>query len=127
MKRFRLIIPVAAVVLLLALILPSMAHEGREVGEGADAALITFGWRNEPAYTTLLNGPELYIENHDADTPVEGLEDTLTLTVSFGGQSKTLHLRAVANDPGHYTADLIPMQPGDYSFRTDRHNRQRGS
>jgi hypothetical protein len=36
--------------------------------------------------------------------------------VSFGGKTKTLALRAVWNDPGHYTADLIPTQPGDYSF-----------
>jgi hypothetical protein len=117
MKRTKLVILMIALALALILALPSMAHEGREVGEGADAAVITFGWRNEPAYTTLLNGPELFVENHDTGEPVEGLEDTLELTVSFGGQSKTLRLRAVFNEPGSYTADLIPTQPGDYSFQ----------
>jgi hypothetical protein len=95
-----------------ALAIPVGAHEGREVGE----YVIEFGWRGEPAYTTLLNGPELTIENHDTDTPVEGLDTSLNLEVSFGGKTKTLRLYAVWNDPGHYTADLIPTQPGDYSF-----------
>jgi hypothetical protein len=98
MKRTKLIILMIALALALILALPSMAHEGREVGEGADAAVITFGWRVEPAYTTLLNGPELLVVNHDSSEPVLGLEDTLELT-------------------GSYTADLIPTQPGDYSFQ----------
>ncbi|MEZ4669527.1 MAG: hypothetical protein R3E39_16610 [Anaerolineae bacterium] len=98
--------------LLAALIAPVSAHEGREVGE----TLIEFGWRLEPAYTNLLNGPELTIETHDDGKPVEGLEETLLIEVSYGGKSKALRLRAVANEPGHYTADLIPTQPGDYSF-----------
>lgn len=116
MKHIRLISILAILTLLLGLVVPSFAHEGREVGEGADKAVITFGWRVEPAYTDLLNGPELMIENHDTDTAVEGLEETLQLEVSYGGKSKVLKLRAVWNDPGHYTADLIPTQPGDYSF-----------
>ena len=116
MKRICLIVLIAVLTLLLSVILPSLAHEGREVGEGVDKAVITFGWRVEPAYTDLLNGPEIFVENHDTDTAVEGLEDTLQLEISFGGKSKTLKLRAVFNDPGHYTADLIPTQPGDYSF-----------
>lgn len=101
------------VVLLLALVLPALAHEGREVGE----YVIEFGWRIEPAYTDLLNGPELFITEHGTDTPVEGLEDSLQLTVMFGDQSKTLRLRAVYDQPGRYTADLIPTRPGDYSFQ----------
>jgi hypothetical protein len=117
MKRIRLVALLAALTLLLSVFLPSLAHEGREVGEGADTVLITFGWRVEPAYTDLLNGPELFIENHDTEAPVEGLEESLQLEVSYGGQSKVLNLRAVWNEPGHYTADLIPTQPGDYSFR----------
>jgi hypothetical protein len=116
MKRIRLISVLAVLTLLLSLVIPSFAHEGREVGEGADTALITFGWRVEPAYTDLLNGPELFIENHDTEAPVEGLEETLQLEVSYGGKSKVLKLRAVFNEPGNYTADLIPTQPGDYSF-----------
>jgi hypothetical protein len=100
-------------VLIALFALPVTAHEGREVGE----YIIELGWRNEPAYTTLFNGPEFTVVTHDSETPVEGLEDTLQLEVSFGGKSKILKLRALFNNPGHYTADLIPTQPGDYTFR----------
>jgi hypothetical protein len=116
MKRIRLVLLTLILTLALALALPAAAHEGREVGEGADAAVITFGWRVEPAYTTLFNGPELSIENHDTGEPIEGLEETLQLEVSFGDRTKVLRLRTVWGKPGSYTADLIPMQPGDYSF-----------
>jgi hypothetical protein len=102
-----------ALVLVLLSLLPVAAHEGREVGE----FLITFGWRVEPAYTELLNGPELSIVEHDSEAPVEGLESTLQLEVSFGPASRVLALRPVFGEPGRYTADLIPTQPGDYTFR----------
>lgn len=111
MKRFVRFGLVLAV--LLALFATVSAHEGREVGEGKYD--IVFGWRVEPAYTTLLNGPELQINDAD-EKPVEGLDETLQLEISYGGKSKVLKLRGVYNEPGHYTADLIPTQPGDYSF-----------
>jgi len=107
-----LIVLFALLAALALIVLPAIAHEGREVGEYE----IEFGWRVEPAYTTLLNGPEISVHNHDTEAGVEGLEDTLQLEVSYGGKSKVLKLRAVSDDPGHYTADLIPTQPGDYSF-----------
>ena len=113
MKQFVRLGVVLAV--LLALFATVSAHEGREVGDGKYE--IVFGWRVEPAYTNLLNGPELQINTHGTDEqPVEGLDETLQLEVSYGGKSKVLKLRAVFDSPGHYTADLIPTQPGDYSF-----------
>ena len=113
MKQFVRLGVVLAVVL--ALFATVSAHEGREVGDGKYE--IVFGWRVEPAYTNLLNGPELEITTHGTDEqPVEGLDESLQLEVSYGGRSKVLKLRAVYNSPGNYTADLIPTQPGDYSF-----------
>lgn len=113
MKRFVRLGIVLMVVL--ALFATVSAHEGREVGDGKYE--IVFGWRVEPAYTTLLNGPELEVNVHGTEeTPVEGLDETLQLEVNYGGKSKILKLRAVFDEPGHYTADLIPTQPGDYSF-----------
>lgn len=103
------------VCLLLALVLvaaPISAHEGREVGE----YVLVFGWRVEPAYAGIYNGPELTIEHHDTDEPLTGAEATLQLMVHFGDQQKMLELYPVWNEPGHYTADLIPTRPGDYSF-----------
>jgi hypothetical protein len=104
-----LVLGLAIMVLVAA---PTSAHGDREVGE----YVLVFGWRVEPAYTTLLNGPEVFVTHHETDEPVEGLEDTLQLEVSFGPASKMLTLRAVFGEPGHYTADLIPTQAGDYSF-----------
>src|SRR5262245_51864747 len=104
-----LFVLLAATVVLVALV---AAHEGREVGN----YVITFGWRIEPAYTDLLNGPEIAIEFHDTDEPVLDAVNNLTLKVSFGPDSKQLRLRDVVNEPGHYTADLIPTRPGDYTF-----------
>ena len=132
MKKFRLASFLLVLSLLLvALAVPVVAHEGREVGEYQ----IVFGWRLEPAYTNILNGPEFTVAPHggghseeaegshdDTDSDhasdgITGLEDTLQIEVTYGGQSKILRLRAVYGEPGSYTADLIPTQPGDYSFR----------
>lgn len=103
------------VVLLLfvALFVPVSAHEGREVGD----YVIELGWRVEPAYTTLFNGPEFTVVTHGDEKGVEGLEDTLSIEVAYGGRTKALRLRALSGTSGHYIADLIPTQPGDYSFR----------
>lgn len=111
MKRFLFL--AAILVLTFAVsVAPLSAHEGREVGD----YVIVFGWRIEPAYTGIVNGPELTIEHHDSGEAVEGLEATLSLMVHFGDQSRMLTLYPVWGEPGHYTADLLPTRPGDYSF-----------
>jgi hypothetical protein len=126
MKKARLAVLVVGLMLALAVGIPAAAHEHRDVGSYS----IELGWRNEPAYTGLFNGPEVFIhEAAPADAtaepgsdegpegaPVTGAEDTLKLEVSFGGKTKQLKLRAAWQDPGHYVADLIPTQPGDYTF-----------
>jgi hypothetical protein len=66
---------------LLVLVIPASAHEGRTVGDYS----IVFGWRAEPAYTGLLNGPEFTItvagDHHEEasateEPEAEGLEAT---------------------------------------------------
>jgi hypothetical protein len=51
--------------------------------------------------------------------PVLGLESSLQVEVTHvpSGMSKTLSLRPVFGEPGHYAADLIPTAPGQYRFR----------
>ena len=51
--------------------------------------------------------------------PVEGLQATLQVEVTHvpSEVSKTMSLRTVYDDPGHYVADLIPTSPGHYRFR----------
>ncbi|MBI1279630.1 MAG: hypothetical protein GC179_15995 [Anaerolineaceae bacterium] len=112
MKQFVRLGVVLMVVL--ALFATVSAHEGREVGDGKYE--IVFGWRVEPAYTNLLNGPEIHVNAIGTDEqPVEGLDETLQIEVAYGGKTKLLKLRA-GEEAGNYTADLIPTQPGDYSF-----------
>jgi hypothetical protein len=112
MKYRSIVAMLMLLVLLILAAVPIAAHEGREVGD----YVITFGWRVEPAYAGIYNGPELFISHHDTHEPVVGTESTMQLMVHFGDRQKLLELYPVWNEPGHYTADLIPTRPGDYSF-----------
>lgn len=135
-KSFRVFLLVAG--LAFVAVGTALAHEHREVGEYS----IVFGWRVEPAVAGGMNGPEITVtrataegeaegEGHEEGdeheegagghdeaeaVPVEGLEETLTLEVSFGGVSRIVPLRGAWMEPGHYIADLIPTRPGDYTF-----------
>jgi hypothetical protein len=116
MKKITTIVAAVVAVAMAALFLintqHASAHEHREVGEYE----IGFGWQVEPAYVGVFNGPELTIAHHDTGEPVEGAEETLELTVSFGSQTKTLALEPAFNEPGRYVAYVTPTRPGDYSF-----------
>lgn len=109
-----------AVLLIVCLLLTSaavfarepVAHEGRMIGDYE----IVFGWRIEPAYAGVFNGPEITFTHHDTDEPLDNADEIFTLIVQFGDQSMPLRLYPVAGTRGHYTADLIPTRPGDYTF-----------
>src|SRR4051794_15015968 len=89
------------------------AHEHRATGDYD----IVFGWQEEPIYAGFFNGPELFVTNAKTKKPVTGLEETLTLTVTFGPASKQLELAPAEDDPGHYVAYMTPTRPGDYDFQ----------
>ncbi len=110
MRRWFVLVMLACLFVLVAA--PAAAHEGREVGHYE----IELGWRIEPAYAGIYNGPEVFVHDHETEEPVAGLETTLHLMVHFGDQQKMLELYPVWNEPGHYAADLIPTRPGDYAF-----------
>lgn len=113
------------ILLLLIGISVSLAHEGREVGD----YVLTFGWRNEPALVGFPNGPELLIRLHseegdhghsdgdEHDDPMAEIAVALEVEVTFGPESRTLEMRPMFGEIGHYIADVIPTRPGDYSFR----------
>lgn len=89
------------------------AHEGRELGPYK----VSFGWRVEPAFVGVPNGPEFRITMlDDAEKKVEGAEETLKLQVTLGSQTRNVPIRAAWNDPGHYVANLTPTRAGDYEF-----------
>lgn len=133
--RFILLIVLA----LLLMAAPTLAHEHRHVGDFE----LTFGWRVEPAYAGMMNGPEIYLalaggehgEESEGDHEEEGeheegeehrhdeaaidfatLEVNLQAEVSFGDQTTTVIFRPAFGESGHYIAELLPTLPGDYTF-----------
>jgi hypothetical protein len=109
----------------------ALAHEDREVG----GYQFVVGFMNEPAHEGFENAVSFRVtkpapaethsheegaEHEEAEmVPVEGLESAMQVEVTHlpTGVSKTLPLRSVWSDPGHYVADLIPTAPGPYRFR----------
>ena len=99
----------------------AFAHEGRDEGEYR----MVVGFLDEPAYEGQRNAVSLRVTKGSSDgqhgemAPVEGLESTLQVEVTHvaTGVSRTMNLRAVFDDPGHYSAALIPTAPGHYRFR----------
>jgi len=89
-------------------------HERRAVGPYR----FVVGFLTEPAFEGLKNGVDLRVLQADSEAPVEGLQDTLQVEVTHVPSTvrKNLKLRTIYRDPGHYTADLIPTRPGDYTF-----------
>jgi hypothetical protein len=104
------------VIALIVMVAPTVAHEGREV----EQYQLYFGWREEPAYTGMMNGPEIFISYLDAgeeEAFPEDVEVQLQTEVMFGDQTVTVPLRAAWGTTGHYLAELVPTLPGDYTFR----------
>ncbi len=105
-----------ALVALTLLPVRASAHERRDVGKYQ----FVVGFIVEPAFAGQKNGVDLRVQLPGTPaTPVAGLEKTLQVEITHvaTGKSKTVPVRALFNDPGHYTADLIPTVPGQYRFR----------
>lgn len=112
----KLCLGILAMLSLVLVVSSVTAHEGREVGEYT----IEFGWKVEPAYAGLLNGPEIHVGLHDAEEGAEFPEDVevnLQAEVSFGSESKIISLTPSSEESGHYIGTVIPTLPGDYTFR----------
>ena len=110
-RRWSLAVSLAALVLL---ILPALAlaHERRTIGDYE----FVVGWVDEPAFVEDANQVSLSVTNVQTKEPVEGLEQTVKVNVSYGGSSKTLDLRPRFGQPGAYVAELLPTRAGDYVF-----------
>lgn len=91
---------------------PALAHDFRKVGKYE----FTVGWLTEPTLAGERNGLDLKVVNGETNQPVEGLISTLKVELSFGSQTRALTLRIRPGLPGYYTADVIPTQPGAYTF-----------
>lgn len=91
------------------------AHEVRSV----DKYRVVIGFIVEPAFVGIKNGVDLRVSVEETEELVEGVQDTLQVEVTHvpTGVSKTMDLRTIFRDPGHYTADLIPTATGVYQMR----------
>ena len=99
---------------LLAVIWPAaaLAHEHRPVGKYE----LEVGFLNEPALVDEPNGVYFEVVNDQTKQPVEGLAQTVKVTVFFGATSKEYQLRPKHGEPGAYRADFIPTAAGTYLF-----------
>ena len=73
------------------------------------------GFIDEPVYTGQKSGLELMVSQ--GDTPVEGLEETLQATVTFGDETRDLELEPRFGEPGWYESVFFPTAAGPYTFR----------
>ena len=115
MKKInRVTLTAMALALLISLLGVSiaLAHEQRTVGKYD----LLVGWENEPALVGLPNGIFLSVTNNQTKQPVDGLEKTLKVQVTFGGRTMPIDLNASDEKPGVYTGDLIPTRAGSYIF-----------
>ncbi|MEK7862775.1 MAG: hypothetical protein AAB295_05860, partial [Chloroflexota bacterium] len=92
------------------------AHEGRRVGPYE----VVVGWLNEPAYQGQPNAATVRVHDTrtEPETPVEGLEKTLTLAVIQGGLAPfSGALRVVRGQPGLYALDISTTVAGAYRYK----------
>jgi hypothetical protein len=90
-----------------------LAHEHITVGDYE----IEIGWANEPPVAGQLNAIVISVSNTSTGEaqPVENVS-SLTVTVSYGGQSKQLTLVPLGEDiSGQYQAVILPTIPGQYT------------
>ncbi len=88
------------------------AHEERTVGDHT----FVVGMLDEPVFAGQKSGLELRV-SHDGEEPVEGLEETLQASVTFGDATRQLELSPIFGEPGAYRSVFFPTAAGPYSFR----------
>ncbi len=78
---------------------------------------VEIGWLNEPPIVGQMNAIIMNLTTSDGkDTPVTDPTTGLTMTVSYGGQSKALTLQPLGEDtPGQYDAPMLPAVAGLYT------------
>jgi hypothetical protein len=78
---------------------------------------LVIGFHNEPAYQGEPNGLDLFVTNTATGEPVSGLEETLNVEIIYGSATRELEMRAQFGEEGAYTADVLPTEAGDYTWR----------
>jgi hypothetical protein len=102
---------------------PAFAHTTKDAGPYK----LTFGWRNEPAYTGTPNAVQLFVKDAKGN-PVDDLGSkglTVAVTTGTGATAKTGSPMTLTSafDPdtglgthGEFDAPILPTAPGTYTF-----------
>lgn len=89
---------------------PALAHESITFGDYT----LEVGWLSEPPVVGQHNAIVVNVSMSD-EQPVEDIS-SLTLTISYGGQEKTLSLEPLdEHSPGQFMAPILPTVPGEYT------------
>jgi hypothetical protein len=92
----------------------ALAHETITAGDYE----IEIGWLSEPPVVGQRNAIVVNVSDMSSAEaqPVEDVS-SLTVTLSYGGQSKTLTLAPLGEDtPGQFVAPVLPTIPGQYTL-----------
>ncbi len=109
--RPRRLVAVAAAALFTLLATGAVAaHEERDVA----GCSIEVGFMNEPVYVGQKSGLEFFVNK--GDTPVVGLEKTITAEVIKGDQKRSLPIKARYGEKGAYESVFFPTVAGPYTF-----------
>jgi hypothetical protein len=110
-KRFVIIACFTTLIIVLTSYTIVLAHESITVGDYT----IEIGWVNEPPIVGQQNAIVVNVSTTADEKPVEDVSG-LTVTVSYGGQNKTLTLQPLGEDtPGQFVAPILPTIPGQYT------------
>jgi hypothetical protein len=111
MKKVALFLAAALHLSFLAFnVTPVLAHEELVTGD----IRIVAGWVNEPPLVNQLNGVLLIITQVSNDQPVNNALAQVVVTLQKGTETRPLEFLP-AEEPGTYTATLIPTQTGPYT------------
>lgn len=110
-QRLRRAAILGAVLTMLVGVGVSLGHGEIESGEH----IIEIGFANEPVFTGQKSGLEFSVFH--GEEPIEGLEDTLEATVTFGDQTRNLDISPRFGEPGWYQSVFFPTAAGAYTFR----------
>jgi hypothetical protein len=88
----------------------ALAHESITIGDYT----LEIGWLSEPPIVGQQNAIVVNVSTTTDQQPVEDVS-TLTVTISYGGQNKTLTLQPLGEDtPGQFVGPILPTVPGEY-------------
>ena len=111
MKKRFVVACLAVLIVVLSSYTIVFAHESITVGDYT----IEIGWVNEPPIVGQQNAIVVNVSTTKDNQPVEDVSG-LTVTVSYGGQNKTLTLQPLGEDtPGQFVAPILPTIPGQYT------------